>query len=341
MIGAAGAEHELARLDRLSPEEVDAVLALAGTAGAADGADPLSEHVTLRLRHAEPGPDTHLTVRAPDDSLVGYAHLEFPDGAGEVAAELVVHPMHRRRGVGRTLIGAALTAAGGGGPAGTDPGGRADDGRLLVWAHSDHPSAAALALDLGFERSRVLWQLRRSLRDPLPEPELPAGMSVRAFRPGEDDESWLTVNRRAFADHPEQGRWTRDDLRLRLAEPWFDPAGFLLAVDERTGQVLGFHWTKVHGGTGRSAPIGEVYVLGVDPDAARLGLGRALTLAGLHHLRNHGLTRVMLYVDETNTGAMSLYTRLGFVNWLRHVRYGRPATSTGQPALPTGQPDGR
>ncbi|MEE6259264.1 mycothiol synthase [Plantactinospora sonchi] len=322
MIRKTAAERRIVRLDVLAPDDVEAVLGLAAAAGAADGADPLDEHVTLRLRHAVAGDARHLLVRDSADAPVGYAYLEAAETTGGLSAGLVVHPAHRRQGLGRALVEAARAAA------------TATGDQLLVWAHGDHPSAAALALDLGFGRDRVLWQLRRSLREPLPEPPLPDGVSLRAFRPGEDDEDWLRVNRRAFADHPEQGRWTAADLRLRLDEPWFDPNGFLLAVEESTGRVLGFHWTKVHrrdstGGAGPTEPIGEVYVLGVDPDTHGLGLGKALTLAGLHHLRDTGLSRVMLYVDESNTGAVALYARLGFANWVRHVQYRWPGSPTG------------
>ncbi|GAB3869054.1 hypothetical protein GCM10027610_127630 [Dactylosporangium cerinum] len=169
----------------------------------------------------------------------------------------------------------------------------------------------------------MLLQLRRSLFTPLDEVALPDGVTLRAFRPGEDDAAWLAVNAAAFADHPEQGRWTLDDLRVRLREPWFDAEGFLLAI--RGGELIGFHWTKIHGDLGDHAhePIGEVYVLGVAPGAHGGGLGRALTLAGLRYLRSRGLSQVMLYVDEDNPRAVALYQRLGFVRWATDVNFRR------------------
>ncbi|MBB5116542.1 mycothiol synthase [Micromonospora echinospora] len=293
------------RTDRLTPAEVAEVLALARAAGDADGADPLDEHVLLRLRDPE-APAVHLTARTADGTLTGYAHLDVTAPAEGVGAELVVHPAYRRRGSGRALARGVVDAA---------------PGPLRAWAHGDHPSAAALAVDLGFTRARVLWQMRRPLTAELPAPVVPDGVTLRAFRPGEDDEAWLAVNNSAFAQHPEQGKWTLDDLRVRIAEQWFDKAGFLLAVDSTTGRLLGFHWTKVHERPG-SARIGEVYVLGVSPSAHRGGLGRVLTAAGLTHLRDErGLDRVMLYVDESNTAAVALYERLGFAMWSAHVNY--------------------
>ncbi|MDO3703861.1 mycothiol synthase [Micromonospora sp. C28SCA-DRY-2] len=305
MSSAEPTTARVTRTDQLSPEEIADVLALARRAGDTDGADPLDEHVLLRLRDPQ-APAVHLVARGDDGSLTGYAHLDTTDAASGIGVELVVHPAHRRRGAGRALARAVQAAA---------------TGPLRAWAHGDHPSAAALAVDLGFRRARVLWQLRRPLTAPLDEPRLPDGVALRAFRPGADDAAWLDLNARAFAEHPEQGRWTPDDLRVRLAEPWFDPAGFLLAEESATGRLVGFHWTKVHERPG-SARIGEVYVLGVDPSAHRGGLGRALTSAGLAYLRDRrGLDRVMLYVDDSNTAAVALYQRLGFAHWSAHVNY--------------------
>ena len=120
------------------------------------------------------------------------------------------------------------------------------------------------------------------------------------------------------------------DLRLREAEPWFDPAGFLLAWrgdPDDGGDLLGSHWTKVHppGDVG-DEPVGEVYVLGIDPDAQGLRLGRALTDLGLAYLRGRGLGEVLLYVEEDNAAAVRLYESRGFrrfsvdVSWRRDPR---------------------
>ncbi|HEX6500366.1 MAG TPA: mycothiol synthase [Micromonosporaceae bacterium] len=313
------------RAAHLSPGEVAEVLALAQAAGDADGAYPLSEHVVLHLRHGGEQPAVHLLLR-DGERLVGYAHVDTTDQVEGPSAELVVHPMYRRRGFGRALVLAAQDAA-----AERDP-----SGRLRLWAHGDHPSATALALSLGFERHRVLWQMRRSLFADVPAPHIPDGVVIRSFRPGRDEQAWLATNARAFGDHPEQGRWTMRDLRVRMAEPWFDPAGFLLAEREADGALLGFHWTKVHGeghqhpdamppGVPRHQhePIGEVYVLGVDPAGAGLGLGKALALAGLRYLRGRGLDQVMLYVDESNRRAIALYRSVGFARWSTDVNFRR------------------
>jgi mycothiol synthase len=310
MTAAADSKPAVIRTDHLAPGDVAAVLALAGMAGDVDGAFPLSEHVVLHVRQGGDAPAVHLLARDADGELVGYAHVDTTDQVEGASAELVVHPLRRRRGLGRALVRAAIDAAG--------------DGRLRLWAHGDHPSAGALALSLGFVRARVLFQMRRSLLAPLPEVVLPADVTLRPFRPGVDDEQWVRVNARAFAQHPDQGRWTLRDLRIRLSEPWFDPTGFLIA--ESGGALVGFHWTKVHGASGpdhdhQHDPIGEVYVVGVDPSYAGHGLGTALTVAGLRHLRGLGLDQAMLYVDESNTRAVALYTKLGFARWSTDVSY--------------------
>ena len=297
----------------LSPALADQVRRLAAAAARADGVAPLSEDVLLQVRHGSGARARDLVLTSGDGVLAGYAHLDAPDEeaqGGDGSGELVVHPDRRRLGYGAALSAALLAGAGGAG--------------IRLWAHGELPGAVGLAKTAGFTRFRALWQMRMPLaRVPAGEPAVPPGVTIRAFRPGSDEEGWLAVNHRAFAHHPEQGAWTMSDLRLREAEPWFDPDGFFLA--ERDGKLAGFHWTKVHedGGEG-GAPIGEVYVVGVDPGQQGGGLGRALTLAGLAHLRRRGLAEVMLYVDEDNSAAIRLYTALGFHRWSTDAMYRHP-----------------
>jgi mycothiol synthase len=311
----------------LSTAQVRAIGDLVRACREADGVAPLSEHVMLHLRYdsaarpeidgpADHGPaktqgrDLVLTV---DGEVAGYAYLDPPAADAEVSGELMIHPDRRRRGLGRALAAQVTAVAGG--------------HALRLWAHGDLPGAAALARAEGFERFRALWQLRRPLGKspgpPLAQPALPAGRTLRTFVLGQDEDEWLALNARAFAKHPEQGGWTRHDLELREREPWFDPAGFFIA--ERDGVMTGFHWTKVHP---PEPGLGEVYVVGVDPAEQGSGLGRALTLAGLHHLRDRGVDQAMLYVDEDNVPAIRMYEALGFTRAKVDAMYRhRPVTS--------------
>jgi mycothiol synthase len=281
-------------LDEPAPAAVRAVLALIEEGAAFDGQSAVSEQGRINLRGgARPGV-RHLLVYGAEE-LLGYAQLDETDPVEAPAAELLIHPDHRAKGHGRALGRALLTASG---------------KRLRVWAHGGHPAARHLAGLLGLTLFRELRQMRRPLPgDALPEPVLPPGVIVRTFVPGVDDAAWLAVNAAAFAHHPEQGGLTQRDLDDRKAEPWFDPAGFFLAVREEDGAVIGFHWTKVHAADG----LGEVYVLGIDPAAQGAGLGRALTTIGLRYLAHErGLRTAMLYVDADNVPAVTVYERLGF-----------------------------
>jgi mycothiol synthase len=292
---------------RLTPDQVTQVLALVEAATAADSVAPLSEHALLHLRYDADGPADLLLTE--DGSIVGYAYLDppgEPDDDG-VSGELVIHPRYRRHGHGLALL-RELTA-------------RADGHLVRLWAHGDLAAAAALARKAGFTRVRALWQMRRPLHDPVDQPAFPAGSTLRTFRPGQDEQEWLSLNRRAFASHPEQGAWQPRDLELREQEPWFDPAGFFVA--ERGGVMTGFHWTKVPADEGEG--LGEVYVVGVDPGEQGTGLGRALTLAGLRHMRDRGVAEALLYVDEDNVPAIRMYQRLGFTRWSTDAMYQQQA----------------
>jgi len=187
--------------------------------------------------------------------------------------------------------------------------------RLSVWAHGITASDPAPP-GRGFIEDRTLLRLTRSLPAEEPGPS-PAGVSIRRFDPDSDAEAWLALNARSFADHPDQGRWTRADLHARIDAPWFDPSGFFVA--DGNGRLLGFCWTKIHDEAwGR---VGEIYVIGVDPGSGGRGLGRLLLRTGLRSMAERGLRSAMLYVEADNVAAVSLYLREGFTEEWRDVRW--------------------
>lgn len=300
VVNDVSGQRRIVVLDELTDEQMRDVLDMVAAAAAEDGQQAVSEQGRLQLKGRREGV-RHVLVRDVAGEFVGYGQLEESDPVEAPAGEFVVHPAHRGRGHGRALGNALLQESG---------------KRLRVWAHGGHPAARHLAQVLGMSLFRELRQMRRPLEGlDLAEPVFPEGVTVRTFRPGVDDAEWLAVNAAAFAHHPEQGSLTRRDLDDRKAEPWFDPEGFFLA--ERGGEIVGFHWTKVHGDEG----LGEVYVLGVRPGAQGGGLGKALTTVGLRHLAAQGLPTAMLYVDADNVAAVAVYERLGFVTHETDLMY--------------------
>ena len=256
-----------------------------------DGHDPLDEAATLRLKHHGLDDVAHWVEGGNGFALVRDGQLD-----------LAVVPDSRSRGIGGRLAEQALATV----------------DSVTAWSHGDHPAAARLAERHGLERARELWVMRRPSAAPLPDLVLPPGLSIRSYRDADAGEL-IAVNAAAFAVHPEQGSMDADSLAERMAEPWFDPAGLLVA-EEVEGTILGFHWTKRH-----DQRLGEVYVVGISPAAQGRGLGRLLTLAGLHHLVEGGVEEVLLYVESDNLPAVHVYTGLGFAHAPSdtHVQYRR------------------
>jgi mycothiol synthase len=269
---------------------VDRVVA---ASAAADGAEPLDEAALLSLAHHGL---SRSAVWTSDD---GFALLRGH------SLDVAVAPDARRRGQGRSLVEAVLE---------TVPQERSPE--LTAWSHADHPAAAALARELGFERARELWVMSRDA-GPVEVPPV-EGVTIRGYR-DTDAAEVVRVNAAAFAHHPEQGSMDAAGLAERMAQPWFEPAGLLVAEGRGTAEgLLAFHWTKQH-----SPELGEVYVVAVDPSAQGRGLGRAVTAAGLAHLAARGVRRIILYVESDNQAAIATYSKLGFTHTASQVQYAR------------------
>lgn len=288
--------------DALSSDERHSVGRLLEAATAHDGVPALDEAARLALSGTGA---RHLLIPAAPGSgeatAQGYASI-LPDGT----VQGMVHPEARRQGHGTALLQAVLAE-------------RPDAG---VWAHGALEPALAFLEGRGLRATRRLLTLSRDLGPSAPLPAVPAaridGLQLDTFVAERDAEAWVELNAQAFAEHPEQGALTREDLDRRIAEPWFDPEDLLLA--RQGGELLGFVWIKREpadaGGepTGTAGPSGvaELYVVGTAPRAQGRGVAGHLIGTALHRLSADGAARVELYVEADNTTALELYRRWGF-----------------------------
>jgi len=285
-------------------------LALIKAAHDFDGTPAIAEHVLLHLRHGGDKSDSHLVIEE-NKEVIAYAHLDTTDLVAGPSVEAVVHPQHRGKGLGVLILKEAIKICG---------------DRTRIWSHGDLPAAKAIAASLKLER---LWS-NLLMSKPIGEIQpVTSKYPIRAFIPGLDNQAFLALNNNVFANYPDQGGWSEDDLKVRVNESWFDDKGFFVA--EEKGELIGFCWTKIHGAHTHShsggdddhghEALGEIYVLAVNPVYKGQGVGRDLTITGLNYLKYQGLNNVMLYVGVENKPAFKLYKSLGFNEFGSDVMY--------------------
>lgn len=280
----------------LPPTRQETVRELLATVTEHDGISPLDEAAVLALD----GESAQHFLVEEAGALRGYASV-LPDGT----VQGMIDPAHRRRGHGTALLQEALAL-------------RADAG---VWAHGALEGSLTFLAGAGLAESRYLLTLHRDLDPARPLPAVPtstlAGLRLSTFEAERDAERWVTVNARAFVDHPEQGAMTREDLEQRLAQPWFDAEDMLVAL--RDDELVGFVWVKRErpGATDQDA---EIYVVATDPSVQGHRVAGLLMATSLDRLRADGVPGVELYVEADNAPALRLYETWGFTITGRDVQ---------------------
>jgi len=290
---------------------------LLSSAAAADDHPPLPEPQLLAVNGPrEARVEEHAVLARAVGGLAGAAFLS-PLHDGSIALHLAIDPTARGgggRALASALVGRAVSEAPPGAP-------------MHLWAMQAGPADDDLARALGFAPERDVLQMRVPLPLAADIVEATRPLVTRPFEPGRDEQAWVHTNNRAFAGHPEQGGWSVEQLRVRMAAGWVELDGFLVADDPEGAGFIGSCWTKIH--RDRTPVLGEIYVIAVDPRHHGQGWGRSLTVAGLQSLARRGVTVGMLYTDATNESAIALYRSLGFT--VDHVdrSYGHDPSGTG------------
>lgn len=313
--------HHVDIVSRLEGEHIDDLEELIEAATIVDHHSPIGEHKFLRMRH---GDDLGVAMLAYESGeLVGYAHtLTYgrPD-ARRVSCELVIHPEHRRQGVGARLLERVIEHA------------YSQQARQLdLWAYNDSEASRQITAGFAFAPQRRLLHMHRHPGEP-PLLSAQEGATIRAFRPETEAETLVGLNNRVFEQHPEQGQWTLEDVQTRMEQPWFDPQDVLML--EVDGELAGFCWVKVEERR-TEGRVGEIYVIGTSPEHRGRGLGRYLLSEALQHLSKREIEAVAVYVDEANANAVGLYTSFEFHHHHVDVCYTLPLASPRIEHLPEG-----
>jgi len=218
---------------------------------------------------------------------------------------LVVAPDARGRGVANALLDAALDVARAAGLS-----------AVVLDTGAGNGPANRLYQRFGFERERdrdrVAPRVGRELVYRYDLEPAAGAVRVRLVRDEELD-AVGELTERAYASDYELSEGYRATLRdvrgrARADEVW-------VAVDARTGELLGTVWTPRPGST--LSPVAredemDFRLLGVAPGARGRGIGELLVRHAIGRAQDRGAARVVLNTGPEMVGAHRLYERLGF-----------------------------
>jgi mycothiol synthase len=297
--------------------------AIADLYNACDAVDKLDQGISpaeLKEDYADPDFDLAHDLRLwwdRDGSLIAVGNVWRPTPNNQVQGylSLKVHPDHRYQGLEEQIIDwceARLleAAAGLNLPV-----------QLDLGFYDTQDELITLSQCQGYQPIRYFFRMVRHLKEPIPEPVLPDGFSLRTVDSDQDAETWVEMFNQTFIDH-----WNHHELTLRDFHYYCSLSHYradlnLVAVAP-DGTLAAFCEATIHPEdnfrSGRQAGwIGE---LGTRRGFRRQGLGRAMLLSGLQRLQAAGMETALLGVDADNpNGALGLYQSVGFMPQRRRV----------------------
>ncbi|PZS01731.1 MAG: hypothetical protein DLM69_04715, partial [Candidatus Chloroheliales bacterium] len=235
-----------------------------------------------------------------EGAILADADFEYKPGEEQAFSGFFVHRDYRNHGIGKRLYGLIEQAAA---------------QQPLARLYSGGPQAYTLRQEFlarrGFEFDRYFWRMRLPADKAVPAPLLPEGYTVRAFVRGQDEELFMNVRNISFAEHFGSTPYTPETAAYLIQQEMFQPEGLFFAF--KGDEAAGYCWSAVSAeeNARRKVSVGWIEHLGTVPGHRGVGLGRALLLIGIQHLRQR-VSVVELGVEGKNANALRLYESVGF-----------------------------
>jgi ribosomal protein S18 acetylase RimI-like enzyme len=193
----------------------------------------------------------------------------------------------------------------------------AQENVITAWALEAHEETVAGLERAGYMLDEGSWgeHMLASLSEQLGRPQVPDGYQLRTVQGDEDVEARVEVHRAAFAPSrvvPESYR------RVMRAWPYRAELDQVAVAPDGSFASFCLCWLDEDNRVGNLEPVGT------HPDHRRLGLARAVCLAGLRSLRATGADTALVH-SVGGSDATKLYESVGFTSRSRHLPFRKPA----------------
>ena len=304
-------------------EDVPAIAALLAAISTRDHPawSETSEEVEESLAHSwvDLARDTLVAHDAAGTMVAQGAVVETPEPASIVRVFLLggVHPAHRGRGIGRRLLEWQLAR----GRERLSASPHRMPGWLLSYAADRSPEHGSMLRAAGFAAARYFTTLEARLDVEVPDRPLPDGVRTVPFSPDLSEQVRVAKNA-AFADHWGSQPMVGEAWKAMMRLPTVRGDLSRVALDGET--VIGFATVEVNEDDWARQGFSGSYVglIGTLREYRGRGLAGALLADVMRASQAEGFERCVLDVDTENaTGALGVYTRLGFTPTDREVAY--------------------
>lgn len=148
------------------------------------------------------------------------------------------------------------------------------------------------------------------LVEPLPEPKLPVGFTIRPMGGEAEIEAYVALHRSAFGT----GNMTVEYRRTIMSAPDYIPELDLVVVAPN-GELAAFCVCQIFpddSPRGGGVKEGWTDPIGTHPNYQRLGLAQALIIKGMHLLKERGIDTVILGTSSENIAMQRTAEKVGF-----------------------------